>query len=107
MVLSTSAPPQHHQPREGAPADPTGQPRPSTPHPSTQLLPPKRQLLKQTSIIRKPPLGDFPGGQWLNLPAPNAGGWGSILGQGTKSHILKLKILHAATKTGTAKQMTK
>ena len=51
--------------------------------------------------------------QWLRLRAPNAGGLGSIPGQGTRSHTLQLKvrmpqlkiphaamkILHAATKT--------
>ena len=37
--------------------------------------------------------------QWLRLRALNAGGLGSIPGQGTRSHMLQLKILHAATKT--------
>ena len=37
--------------------------------------------------------------QWLGLCAPNAGGPGSIPGRGTRSHMLQLKILHAATKT--------
>ena len=44
--------------------------------------------------------------QWLRLHAPNAGGMGSIPGQGTRSHMLplrvhmpQLKILHATTKT--------
>ncbi|TEA33715.1 hypothetical protein DBR06_SOUSAS12810068, partial [Sousa chinensis] len=36
--------------------------------------------------------------QWLRLLAPNAGGPGSIRGQGTRSHMLQLKILHAARK---------
>ncbi|TEA32094.1 hypothetical protein DBR06_SOUSAS6610005, partial [Sousa chinensis] len=36
--------------------------------------------------------------QWLRLHAPNAGGPGSISGQGTRSHVLQLKILHAAMK---------
>ncbi|TEA40834.1 hypothetical protein DBR06_SOUSAS19710043, partial [Sousa chinensis] len=43
--------------------------------------------------------------QWLRLHAPNAGGLGSIPGQGTRSpmpqlrvHMLQLKILHTATK---------
>ena len=46
--------------------------------------------------------------QWLRLRAPNAGGPGSISGQGTRSHVLQLrarmlqlKILHAATKDPT------
>ena len=29
--------------------------------------------------------------QWLRLIAPNAGGLGSILGQGTRSHTLQLR----------------
>ena len=44
--------------------------------------------------------------QWLRLHAPNAGGMGLIPGQGTRSHMLplrvhmpQLKILHATTKT--------
>ena len=37
--------------------------------------------------------------QWLRLCAPNAGGTGSIPVQGTRSHMLQLKILHAAMKT--------
>ena len=37
--------------------------------------------------------------QWLRLCAPNAGGLGSIRGQGTRSHMPQLKILHAAMKT--------
>ena len=28
--------------------------------------------------------------QWLRLRTPNAGGWGSIPGQGTGSHLLHL-----------------
>ena len=37
--------------------------------------------------------------QWLRLHSPNAGGPGSIPGQGTRSHMPQLKIPHAATKT--------
>ena len=44
--------------------------------------------------------------QWLRLCAPNAGGQGSILGKGTRSHMpqlrvhmLQLKIPHATIKT--------
>ncbi|TEA09823.1 hypothetical protein DBR06_SOUSAS29710008, partial [Sousa chinensis] len=37
--------------------------------------------------------------QWLRLHAPNAGGLGSIPGQGTRSHMQQLKILRATTKT--------
>ncbi|TEA33101.1 hypothetical protein DBR06_SOUSAS18610013, partial [Sousa chinensis] len=43
--------------------------------------------------------------QWLRLHTPNAGGPGSISGQGTRSHMLQLrvrmlqlKIPHATTK---------
>ncbi|TEA37350.1 hypothetical protein DBR06_SOUSAS1910041, partial [Sousa chinensis] len=43
--------------------------------------------------------------QWLRLCAPNAGGLGSIPGQGTRSHMpqlractSQLKIPHTATK---------
>ena len=36
--------------------------------------------------------------QWLRLHAPKAGAPGSIPGQGTRSHMPQLKILHAATK---------
>ena len=36
--------------------------------------------------------------QWLRLCTPNAGVPGSIPGQGTRSHMLQLKVLHAATK---------
>jgi len=36
--------------------------------------------------------------QWLRLCASSAGGMGLIPGQGTRSHLLQLKILHAATK---------
>ena len=37
--------------------------------------------------------------QGLRLLAPNAGGLGSIPDQGTRSHMLQLKLLHATTKT--------
>ena len=30
--------------------------------------------------------------QWLRLCAPNAGGLGSIPGQGTRSHMLQLRV---------------
>ena len=35
--------------------------------------------------------------QWVRLHAPNAGVPGSIFGQGTRSHMLQLKGLYAAT----------
>ena len=50
--------------------------------------------------------GPSQGVQWLRLCTPNAGGLGSIPGQGTRSHMLQrriralqLKIPRAATKT--------
>ena len=36
---------------------------------------------------------------WLGLQIPSAGGLDLISGQETWSHMLKLKILHATTKT--------
>ncbi|TEA30634.1 hypothetical protein DBR06_SOUSAS4110079, partial [Sousa chinensis] len=36
--------------------------------------------------------------QWLRLCSPNAGGPGSIPGQGTRSHMPQLKIPHAVMK---------
>ena len=36
--------------------------------------------------------------QWVRLCTPNAGGQGSIPGQGTRSHMPQLKIPHAAAK---------
>ncbi|TEA32806.1 hypothetical protein DBR06_SOUSAS4210129 [Sousa chinensis] len=36
--------------------------------------------------------------QWVRLHAPNAGGLGSIPGQGTRSHMPQPRSLHAATK---------
>ena len=44
--------------------------------------------------------------QWLGLCAPNAGGPGSIPGQGTRSCMMQLKILHAATKIPCATSKT-
>ena len=41
--------------------------------------------------------------QWLRLHAPNVGGPGLIPGLGTESHILQLKIQHAATENQCAK----
>ena len=34
---------------------------------------------------------DFPGGPWLRLCAPKAGALGSIPGERTRSHMLKLR----------------
>ena len=46
---------------------------------------------------------DFPGGPVTKSLHSNAGGPDSVPGQRTRSHMLQLKILHAATKTDTAK----
>ena len=48
-------------------------------------------------------LMDFPGGLPTWLHALNAGGLGSIPGQGTRSYTTQLKILRATTKTQWAK----
>jgi len=45
----------------------------------------------------------WPGGpslevQWLRFSVPSAGGWGSILDQGTRSHTPQLKIPHFTTR---------
>ena len=42
---------------------------------------------------------DFPGGPVAKTPGSNSGGPGSILGQGTRSHMPPLKVPHAAAKT--------
>ena len=50
-------------------------------------------------VIKSGGLGNSLVVQWLRLPTPNAGGLGSIPGQGTRSHVPQLKTLHATTKT--------
>ena len=40
--------------------------------------------------------------QWLRLPTPNAGGLGSIPGQGTRLHMPQLKIPHTTMKIPSA-----
>ena len=35
---------------------------------------------------------DFPGSHWLRLHAPNVRGPGLIPGQGTRSHMLQLRV---------------
>ena len=42
---------------------------------------------------------DVPCGSVVKIHAPNAGGLGSISGQGTRSCVPQVKILHVATKT--------
>ena len=44
--------------------------------------------------------------QWLRLHAPNSGGWGSIPGQGTGSHILQLRVLMLQLRPGIAKEIS-
>ena len=47
-------------------------------------------------------IGTSLGAPWLRLCAPNAGGLGSIPGQGTRSHMhVATKSLHATTKEPT------
>ena len=46
-------------------------------------------VVRETSLVA----------QWLRPCAPNAGEPGSIPGQGTRSHMLQLKILYVAAKT--------
>ena len=40
---------------------------------------------------------------WLTLSTSNAGGRGSDPGQGTRSYMLQLEILHATTKDSTGR----
>ena len=49
-------------------------------------------------LLKIQTVGTFLVVQWLRLYAPSAWGPGSIPGQGTRSHMPQLKILHAATK---------
>ena len=56
-------------------------------------------LFSQKIPFKKGTGGTSPVVRWLGLCAPNAGGLGSIPGQGTRSHMLQLKILHATIKT--------
>ncbi|TEA33728.1 hypothetical protein DBR06_SOUSAS12810084, partial [Sousa chinensis] len=42
--------------------------------------------------LRKSVLGTSPVVQWLSFHAPNAGGPGSIPGQGTRSHMPQLRV---------------
>ena len=58
--------------------------------PSFANMPPRYKIqFSRTSLVV----------QWLRLRVPDAGGLGSIPGQGTSSQMPQLKILHAATKT--------
>ena len=53
----------------------------------------RRVLTSQTKLNC-----DFPGIRWLRLQAPNAGGLGSILDQGNRSHLLQLKVPNVSVK---------
>ena len=66
------------------------------------------KMIPGALFIKKPELetipqdenrGTFLVFQWLRHWAPNAGGPGSIPGQGTRSHMPQLKITYATTKT--------
>ena len=49
----------------------------------------------------------FPGGPVAKTPSSHAGSPGSIPGQGARSHMLQLKILYVAMKTGSSSQIHK
>ena len=57
------------------------------------------------TYLKKSGHGTYMVVQWLRLHTPNAGDPGSIPNQGTRSHMLQLKILNA-TKTLSNKQMS-
>ena len=74
-------------------------------------LQPKNQNIKQMQHVNKFNK-DFKNGtslvvQWLRLCAPNAGGLGSILGQGTKFHMLQLRVHMLQPRLGTGKYINK
>ena len=56
------------------------------------------QRNKKKKNVQKSTHKDFLGGLVAKLCAPNAEGQGSIPGQGTRSHMLQLKISHVTTK---------
>ena len=58
------------------------------------LPPPQFSFVKKWAIW-----GNSLAVQWLRLCTPSSGGPGLIPGQGTRPHLLQLKIPHAATKT--------
>ena len=59
-------------------------------------------LSKVTKLIKRA-MGTSLVVQWLRFWVPNARGLGSIPGQGTKTHMPKLKIPHAQLRFGAAK----
>ena len=58
------------------------------------LPPPQFSFVKKWAIW-----GNSLAVQWLRLCTPSSGGPGLIPGQGTRPHLLQLKIPHAAAKT--------
>ena len=58
-----------------------------------QLLPSRRKKLH-----KKENVGTSLVVQWVRVRAPDAGGPGSIPGQGTRSHMPQLRSPHATTK---------
>ena len=51
------------------------------------------------SMVLKVPSWDFPGSPVAKTPFPSAVGLGLIPGQGTRSHMLQIKIPYSMTKT--------
>ena len=51
------------------------------------------ELYLYKAHVKKEALRDFPVVQWPRLYVPNAGGPGSIPGQGIRSHRLQLRVL--------------
>ena len=58
-------------------------------------------------LLKISPQGTSLVGQWLRPHVPNAEGPGSIPGQGTRSHMLQVKIMCTATKTQSSQKKTK
>ena len=61
----------------------------------------KREVIKKKNVVRflKDDSGrDFPGGLVAKTPCSQCRGLGLIPAQGTRSHLLQLKILQATTK---------
>ena len=59
-----------------------------------------KQMLKKTLF------GTFLVVQWLRLHTPGAGGPGSISGQGTRSHMLQLRVCMMQLRTPQATKKT-
>ena len=54
--------------------------------------------MEQNDLAETRLCADFPGGPVAKTPCSQCKGHSSIPGQGTGSHMSKLRILHAATK---------